>query len=110
MNLAINQDAGMILSVGEFTTVHIGLAKYQDKREQMNTCIMKTEIQLQDEVINGELKVIDGVWRFNSDHPGFKALFPTGSVCSFSTEKELAETRRQEVFHVVQRHVFNMLH
>lgn len=71
----------------------------------MNTRIIDTEIQLEDQVISGQLKVVDGVWRFNAANPIFKALFPTGSVCSFSSDKELTEPKRMEVYRLVQQKV-----
>ncbi len=74
----------------------------------MNREIIETEIQLKDEVINGQLKVIGDVWRFNAEHPLFKGLFPTGSVCSFSSKLELKEPKRMEVYQAVQQKVAAM--
>lgn len=69
----------------------------------MNREIIETEIQLTTEVISGQLKVIGDVWRFNADQESFKALFPTGSVCSFSSEAELKEPKRWEIFQQVKQ-------
>jgi hypothetical protein len=74
----------------------------------MNREITEAAIQLKDEAINGKLKVIGSVWRFETEHPVFKALFPTGSVCSFSSEKELKDPKRIEVFQAVQQRVAAM--
>jgi hypothetical protein len=71
----------------------------------MNREFIETEIQLTDEVISGQLKIIGDVWRFNADHPLFKGLFPSGSVCSFSSKLELNESQRMEVFQAVQQKV-----
>jgi hypothetical protein len=66
---------------------------------------IEMEIQLQDEIISGQLKIIGEVWRFNADHSSFKALFPTGSVCSFISEAELKEPNRMLVYRLVQEKV-----
>ena len=64
-----------------------------------------TEIYLNEQAIKGELVIGQSVWRFEAEDPQFVALFPTRSVCSFSTPKELSEPRRKAIFDIISEKV-----
>jgi hypothetical protein len=75
----------------------------------MNIRKVEASICLNDQVVQGQLTVGSGIWRFYAEDPYFTALFPSKSVCSFSTEQELAHPERAGIFHAVATQVAQLM-
>ena len=53
----------------------------------------ETEIHLTDNIVKGNLTIIDGVWSFRSDDAAFRSVFPAGSLSSFDHFKKEEDQR-----------------
>jgi hypothetical protein len=75
----------------------------------MNLKKLETEILLNQQAIKGKLVIGGAVWSFSADDEAFVELFPSHSVCSFSTEGELSDPARRQVHQAVNQKVADIM-